>query len=129
MVIKYWEILSEEHCKKLFSSVNSFWVEIGGKGVNINWLVKFSGHLDKVEKEQTKNKQKKVSSSITLSDNFYLKINFFHSFSLKQVFYEIAILNASSLKIYSAVFNCSITGSKNIGFHVNYSNFLSSMSF
>ena len=73
MVIKYWEILLEKHCKKLLSSVNSFWVEIGGKGVNINWLVKLRGHLNKAEKEQTKNKQKRLPALLPYQVIFTLK--------------------------------------------------------
>ena len=36
--------------------MDSFWVEIGGRGININWLVKVRSHLNKVENEQTKSK-------------------------------------------------------------------------
>ena len=53
--------------------MNSFWVEIGGKGVNINWLVKFRGHLDKVEKEQTKNRQKRLPALSLYQVIFTLK--------------------------------------------------------
>ena len=52
--------------------MNSFSKEIGGKGININWFVKFRVHLDKVKEEQKKKKKvaEKASGSITLSGNF-----------------------------------------------------------
>ena len=46
--------------------MDNFWVEISGKRVDICWLVRVRGHLDKVEKEQQRIKQKKLS---TLSSN------------------------------------------------------------
>ena len=54
--IKYQDILFKKHSKKLLLLMDSFWVEIGGRGININWLVKVRGHLNKVENEQTKSK-------------------------------------------------------------------------
>ena len=36
--------------------MDSFWEEISGRGVNINWLVKVRGHLNKAENKQTKSK-------------------------------------------------------------------------
>ena len=44
-------------CSKLFSLMDSFWVEISGKRVDICWLVRVRGHIDKVEKEQQRIKQ------------------------------------------------------------------------
>ena len=44
-------LLLKEYCKKSFSLMDSFWVEIGSKSFNINGLVKVRGHLDKVEKD------------------------------------------------------------------------------
>ena len=64
------DLLLEEYCSKLFSLMDSFWVEINGKRVDICWLVRVRGHLDKVEKEQQRIKQKKLS---TLSSNSSLK--------------------------------------------------------
>ena len=46
------ELLLEEYCSKLFSLMDSFRVKKGGKCVDICWLVKVRGHLDKAEKEQ-----------------------------------------------------------------------------
>ena len=54
--------------------MDSFWVEISGKRVDVSWLVKLRGHLDKVEKEQQRIKQKKLSN---LSGNSSLKKNGF----------------------------------------------------
>ena len=48
-------------------------MEISGKGVDICWLVKVRGHLDKVEKEQQRIKQKRLSN---LSGNSSLKKTF-----------------------------------------------------
>ena len=53
------DLLLEEYCKKLFSLMDSLWVEISGKRVDICWLVKVRGHLDKVEKDQQKIMQRK----------------------------------------------------------------------
>ena len=85
--------------------MDSFWVEISGKGVDICWLVRVRGHIDKVEKEQQRIKQKKLS---TLSSNSSLKkwflsdlINIFLTFCLRQTFYGIAALNVQNLKIFT----------------------------
>ena len=53
--------------------MNSFWKEIVGKGININWLVKFRGHLDQVEEEQTKNKEKRLPALLLYQVIFTLK--------------------------------------------------------
>ena len=50
--------------------MDSFCVEISGKRVDICWLVRVRGHLDKVKKEQQRIKQKKL---FTLSSNSSLK--------------------------------------------------------
>ena len=50
--------------------MDSFWLEISGKRVDICWLGRVRGHLDKVEKEQQRIMQKKSS---TLSSNSSLK--------------------------------------------------------
>ena len=42
--------------------MDSFWVDIRGKSIDICWLVKVRGHLDKIEKEQQRIKQKKLST-------------------------------------------------------------------
>ena len=71
------DLLLEEYCDELFSIMNSFWVEISGKRVDICWLVKVRGHLDKVKKEQQRTKQKKLS---TLSGNSSVKKMVFERF-------------------------------------------------
>ena len=84
--IKYQDILCKEHTKKLFLLMDSFWVEIGVKGININWLVKVRGHLNKVENEQTKNKQKRLPALLFFQvilimnkhfPHFHFKADFF----------------------------------------------------
>ena len=55
------DLLLEEHCEKLFCLMDSFWEEIAGANVDLNWLVKVRSHLDKIEKEQEKVKRKKLS--------------------------------------------------------------------
>ena len=53
------DLLLEEYCNKLFSLMDSLLVEISGKRVDICCLVKIRGHLDKVEKDQQRIKQRK----------------------------------------------------------------------
>ena len=94
--MKCQDLLLEEYCSKLFSLMDNFWVEISGKRVDICWLVRVRGHLDKVEKEQQRIKQKKLS---TLSSNSSLKKWFLSDFTLRKTFYRIAALNVQNLKI------------------------------
>ena len=101
--IKCRDLLLEEYCSKLLSLMDSFWVDLSGKHVDLCWLVRFRGHSDKVEKEEQRIKQKKSS---TLSSNSSLKkwflsdlMNIFLTFSLRQTFYRIAALNVQNLKI------------------------------
>ena len=68
--MRYWHSILEEYCNKLFSLIDSFWVENSGKHIDVYWLLKVRGHLDKVEKEQRRIKQKKLS---TVSGNPNLK--------------------------------------------------------
>ena len=58
--------------------MDSFWVEISGKCIDICWLVKVRGHLDKIEKEQQRIKRKKLS---TLSGNSSRKKMVFERFN------------------------------------------------
>ena len=51
MEIKCRDLLLEEHCEKLFCLMDSFWEEIAGANVDLNWLVIVRSHLDKIEKE------------------------------------------------------------------------------
>ena len=78
MEIKCRDLLLEEHCEKLFCLMDSFWEEIAGANVDLNWLVKVRSHLDKIEKEQEKVKRKKLSS---LSRNSSLKKMVFERFN------------------------------------------------
>ena len=43
--------------------MDSFWLEISGKYIDICWLVPVRGHLDKFEKEQQRITQKKAMFS------------------------------------------------------------------
>ena len=52
MKMKCRDLLLEEYCNKLFSLMDSSWMGISGRCIDIYWLVKVQGHLDKVEKEQ-----------------------------------------------------------------------------
>ena len=56
------DLLLEEHCEKLFCLMESFWEVIAGANVSLNWLIKIRSHLNKIEKEQDKVKQIKLSS-------------------------------------------------------------------
>ena len=75
---KYRDLLLEEYCDRLFTLMDSFWVEIRGKSIDICWLVKVRGQLDKIEKEQQRIKLKKLS---TLSGNSSLKNMIFERFN------------------------------------------------
>ena len=55
-------LLLEEHCRKLFYLMNCFWEAIIYVGTDISWLIKVRNHLDKIEKEQTKTKWKKLAN-------------------------------------------------------------------
>ena len=55
-------LLLEEHCRKLFYLMNCFWEAIIYVDADISWLIKVRNHLDKIEKEQTKTKRKKIAN-------------------------------------------------------------------
>ena len=54
METKYWNLLLEEHCEKLFCLMGGFWEAIAGAKVDLNWLNKVRSHLYKIEKEYEK---------------------------------------------------------------------------
>ena len=58
--------------------MDSFWVEISGKHIDICWLVKVRSHLHKTEKEQQRIKQKRLSA---LSGNSSPKKTVFEQFN------------------------------------------------
>ena len=70
MESKCQDLLLEEHCKKLFYLMNCFWEAFVDVDIDISWLVKVRNHLDKIDKEQAKTKQKKLAR---LSRNSHLK--------------------------------------------------------
>ena len=72
------DLLLEEYCDKLFALMDSFWVEISGKRIDICWLVKVRGHLEKTEKKQQRIKRKELS---TLSGNSSPKEMVFERFN------------------------------------------------
>ena len=41
------DVLLEQYCNKLYSLMDSFWVEISGKCVDVYGLVKVRSHLGK----------------------------------------------------------------------------------
>lgn len=84
--IKYQDILFKKHSKKLLLLMDSFWVEIGGRGININWLVKVRSHLNKVENEQTKSKQKRLPA-LLLFQVILIMNKYFCTFILRQIFF------------------------------------------
>ena len=97
------KLTSGGHCNKLFSLMDGFWVEISSKHIDICWLVKVRGHLDKVENEQQRTKQKSclLFQVILILKKWSLSnlITIFLTFSLRQTFYHIAVLNVWNLKI------------------------------
>ena len=71
-------VCREEYSNKLFSLIDSFWVEIGGKRIDICCTGKDRVHLDKVEKEEQRIKQKKLT---TLAGNSSIKKMIFERFN------------------------------------------------
>ena len=78
-------------------------MEVSGKRFDICWLGRVRCHLDNVEKEQQRIKQKKpssLSSSSSLKKWFLSDLmNIFLTFSLRETFYQIAALDVQNLKI------------------------------
>ena len=62
MESKCWGLLLEEHCRKLFYLMSCFWEAIVYVDIDVNWLIKVGNHLDKIDKEQTKTKRKKLAN-------------------------------------------------------------------
>ena len=66
------------YVKACICFMDIFWEVIAGANINLNWLIKIRSHLDKIEKEQEKVKQKKLSS---LSRNSSFKKMVFERFN------------------------------------------------
>ena len=67
------DLLLQEHCKKLFNLIDTFWCHIKYAEVDANWLLKVKTYLDKLEKIQSKIKRKKLKN---MSTNSLLKDRF-----------------------------------------------------
>ena len=99
------DLLSEEHCKKLFYLMSYFWEAFVDVNVDISWLVKVRKHLDKIEKEEAKTKRRTLPS---LSRNSHLKRMVLERFdehlpifNLSRTFFRVAVLYARNLIIYA----------------------------
>ena len=44
------DLLLQEHCKRLFNLMDTFWRDIKYVEVDVIWLLKVKTHLDKLEK-------------------------------------------------------------------------------
>ena len=61
--LRYWDLLSEQHCEKLFCLMESFWEAIASANIDFSWQNKVEESLlHKMEKEQEKIKQKMLLS-------------------------------------------------------------------
>ena len=78
-------------------------MDISGKRVDICWLVKVSGHLGKIEKEQQRIKQKKLSAHSGNSSVKKMVFERFHEhlphFQFKVDFLSYCALNVHNLEI------------------------------
>ena len=64
------DLLLQEHCKKLFLLMDSFWDEIKDFNFDLKWLFKVRNHLKKFERKLQETKRKKLSN---LSKNAEIK--------------------------------------------------------
>ena len=64
------DLLLQEHCKKLFLLMDSFWDEIKDFNFDLKWLFKVRNHLEKFERKLQETKRKKLSN---LSKNAEVK--------------------------------------------------------
>ena len=64
------DLLLQEHCKKLFLLMDSFWDEIKDFNFHLKWLFKVRNHLEKFERKLQETKRKKISN---LSKNAEIK--------------------------------------------------------
>ena len=54
------DLLLQEHCKKLFLLMDSFWDEIGDFNFDLRWLFKVRNCLEKLERKLQETKHKKL---------------------------------------------------------------------
>ena len=64
------DLLLQEHCKKLFFLIDSFWHDIKDFNFDFEWLLKVRNHLEKLERKMQETKRKKLSN---LSKNAEIK--------------------------------------------------------
>ena len=56
------DLLLEEHCKKLFLLIDSFWDQIRDFNFDLKWLFKVKNHLQKLERKLQERKHEKLSN-------------------------------------------------------------------
>ena len=99
------DLLLQEHCKKLFLLMHSFWDEIKDFNFDLKWLFQVRNHLEKFERKLQEIKCKKLSNLsknveikklvLARSRNIYLILN------LKLILHRFASLNVRILTIYT----------------------------
>ena len=63
-------LLLQEHCKKLFLLMGSFWDEIRDFNFDLKWLFKVRNYLENLERKLQETKRKKIRN---LSKNIDIK--------------------------------------------------------
>ena len=63
-------LLLQEHCKKLFLLMGSFWDEIRDFNFDLKWLFKIRNYLENLERKLQETKRKKIRN---LSKNIEIK--------------------------------------------------------
>ena len=63
-------LLLQEHCKKLFLLMGSFWDEIRDFNFDLKWLFKVRNYLENLERKLQETKRKKIRN---LSKNIEIK--------------------------------------------------------
>ena len=64
------DLLLQEHCKKVFLLMDSFWHDIKDFNFDFKWLLKVRNHLEKLERKMQETKREKLSN---LSKNAEIK--------------------------------------------------------
>ena len=101
------DLLLQEHCKKLFLLIHSFWHEIKDFNFDLKWFFKVRNHLDKLEKKLQETKRKKIGNPSKNAEikklvlagfrkhlaHSKFKVHFFHPF----VSFDVRILRIFTL--------------------------------